>query len=82
MTELRQKLVDIILSFAPPDVKRSQIEAAKVLKDLPIDSIALLGAFDEIEEEFGIKFAGAATPEMTLDEFEAMLAGLIAKQNA
>jgi acyl carrier protein len=82
MTELRQKLVDIILSFAPPDVKRSQIEEAKVLKDLPIDSIALLGAFDEIEETFGIKFAGAATPEMTLDEFEAMLAKLIAAQNA
>jgi acyl carrier protein len=82
MTELRQKLVDIILSFAPPDVKRSQIEEAKVLKDLPIDSIALLGAFDEIEEQFGIKFAGAATPEMTLDDFEAMLARLIAAQNA
>jgi acyl carrier protein len=82
MTELRQKLVDIILSFAPPDVKRSQVEEAKVLKDLPIDSIALLGAFDEIEEEFGIKFAGAATPEMTLDEFEAMLSKLIAQKNA
>jgi acyl carrier protein len=74
--------VDIILSFAPPDVKRSQIEEAKILKDLPIDSIALLGAFDEIEEQFGIKFAGAATPEMTLDDFEAMLAKLIAAQNA
>jgi acyl carrier protein len=82
MTELRQKLIDIILSFAPPDVKRAQIEETKVLKDLPIDSIALLGAFDEIEEHFGIKFAGAATPEMTLDEFEAMLSKLIVAKHA
>jgi acyl carrier protein len=82
MTELREKLIEIILSFAPPDVKRSQIEETKVLKDLPIDSIALLGAFDEIEEHFGIKFAGAATPDTTLDEFEAMLSKLIAQKNA
>ena len=83
MTELRQKLVDIIASYAPPDVTRSQIEAATGLRDLPVDSIALLGAFDEIEEQFGVRIgAGAATPETTLDEFEAMLARLIAQKNA
>jgi acyl carrier protein len=82
MTEMRQQLFDILQSYAPPDVKRSQIEDAKVLRDLPMDSIALLGAFDEIEEQFGIKFAGAATPDMTLDDFEAMLAKLIAAKNA
>jgi len=82
MTELRQQLFDILQSYAPPDVKRSQIEEAKVLRDLPMDSIALLGAFDEIEEQFGIKFAGAATPDMTLEDFEAMLAKLIAAKNA
>ena len=82
MTELRQQLFDILQSYAPPDVKRSQFEEAKVLRDLPMDSIALLGAFDEIEEQFGIKFAGAATPDMTLEDFEAMLAKLIAAKNA
>jgi acyl carrier protein len=82
MTELREQLFEILQSYAPPDVKRSQIEEAKVLKELPMDSIALLGAFDEIEEHFGIKFAGAATPDMTLDEFEAMLGRLIAAKNA
>jgi acyl carrier protein len=82
MTELREQLFEILQSYAPPDVKRSQIEEAKVLKELPMDSIALLGAFDEIEEHFGIKFAGAATPDMTLEEFEAMLAKLIAAKNA
>ena len=82
MTELRQQLFDILQSYAPPDVKRSQIEDAKVLRDLPMDSIALLGAFDEIEEQFSIKFGGAATPDMTLDDFEAMCAKLIAARNA
>ena len=82
MTELRQKLLDIIASYAPPDVKRSQFEEAKFLRDLPIDSIAMLGAFDEIEEQFGIKFAGAAHPDMSIDEFEAMMAKLIAEKNA
>ena len=47
-----------------------------------MDSIALLGAFDEIEEQFGIKFGGAATPDMSLDDFEAMCAKLIAAKNA
>jgi len=82
MTELREQLFEILQSYAPPDVTRAQIEAAKVLKELPMDSIALLGAFDEIEEQFGIKFAGAATPDMTLEAFEAMLAKLIAEKNA
>lgn len=82
MTELRQKLLDIIQSYAPPDVKRSQFEEAKLLRDLPIDSIAMLGAFDEIEEQFGIKFAGAATPDMSIDDFVAMMAKLIAEKNA
>jgi acyl carrier protein len=82
MTELRQKLLEIIASFAPPDVKPEAFAEAKTIKDLPLDSIALLGAFDEIEEEYGIKFAGAATPEMTIDDFEAMLAKLIAEKNA
>jgi acyl carrier protein len=82
MTELRQQLLDILQSYAPPDVKRSQFEEAVVLRDLPMDSIALLGAFDEIEEQFGIKFAGAATPDMTIVDFEAMLAKLIAAKNA
>jgi acyl carrier protein len=82
MTELRQQLFDILQSYAPPDVKRSQIEEAKVLRDLPMDSIALLGAFDEIEEQFGIKFTGAVSPDMPLDEFEAMVEKLIAAKNA
>jgi acyl carrier protein len=82
MTELRQKLLDIIASYAPPDVKRSQFEDAKLLRDLPIDSIAMLGAFDEIEEEFGIKFGGAAHPDMPVDDFVALMARLIAEKNA
>ena len=82
MTELRQQLFDILQSYAPPDVKRSQIEEAKVLRDLPMDSIALLGAFDEIEEQFGIKFAGAVSPDTTLDDFETMVEKLITAKNA
>jgi acyl carrier protein len=82
MTELRQKLLEIIASYAPPDAKPSAFAEARTIKDLPLDSIALLGAFDEIEEEYGIKFAGAATPEMTIDDFEAMLARLIAEKHA
>ena len=82
MTELRQKLLEIIASYAPPDAKPSAFTEAKMIKDLPLDSIALLGAFDEIEEHYGIKFAGAATPEMTIDDFEAMLAKLIAQADA
>ena len=82
MSELRVKLLEIIASYAPPDAKPSAFAEAKQIKDLPLDSIALLGAFDEIEEHYGIKFAGAATPEMTIDDFEAMLAKLIAEKNA
>ena len=80
MTELRQKLLEIIASYAPPDAKPEAFAAAKTIKELPLDSIALLGAFDEIEEQYEIKFAGAATPDMTIDDFEAMLAGLIAEK--
>ena len=82
MTELRQKLLEIIASYAPPDAKPDAFAQAQTIEDLPLDSIALLGAFDEIEEEYGIKFAGAATPEMTIDDFEAMLARLIAEKHA
>jgi len=82
MTELRQKLLEIIASYAPPDAKPSAFTEAKTIKDLPLDSIALLGAFDEIEEQYNIKFAGAATPDMTIDDFEAMLATLIAQADA
>ena len=82
MSELRVKLLEIIASYAPPDAKPSAFAEAKQIKALPLDSIALLGAFDEIEEQYDIKFAGAATPEMTIDDFEAMLAKLIAEKNA
>jgi hypothetical protein len=47
-----------------------------------MDSIALLGAFDEIEEQFGIKFAGAVSPDTTLDDFETMVEKLITAKNA
>ncbi len=82
MTELRQQLFDILQSYAPPDVKRSQIEEAKILRDLPMDSIALLGAFDEIEEQFSIKFVGGVSPDTSLDDFEAMVQKLIAARDA
>ncbi len=82
MSELRQKLLEIIASYAPPDASPAAFVQAKTIKDLPLDSIALLGAFDEIEEQYNIKFAGAATPDMTIDDFEAMLARLIAQANA
>jgi acyl carrier protein len=81
MTELREKVLEIIASYANCPV--SALLECKTLGELPLDSIALLGAFDEIEEEFDIKLGEAVPPETTLDELEAKLARLIAaKTNA
>ncbi len=80
MTELREKILEIIASYA--NVEPATLSDAKTLGDLPIDSIGLLGAFDEIEEQFDVKLGEAVPPETTLDALEAMLQRLIeAKKN-
>jgi len=79
MSELRTKLLQVIAEFA--NVEPSALVDCKTVADLPLDSIGMIGVFDEIEEIYGVKVEGV-TPENTLDELEANLARAIAAKNA
>ena len=80
MSELREKLLAIVASYATGDA--SGLAAAKTLRELPVDSVGLLGVLDEIEDEYGIKIGEGLQPETTIDDFEARIAGLIAARDA
>ena len=79
MSELRTKLLQVIAEFA--NVEPAALEKCRTVADLPLDSIGMIGVFDEIEEIYGVKVEGI-TPETTLDEFEAVLARQVAARNA
>ena len=79
MSELRTKLLQIIAEFA--NVEPAALADCKTVADLPLDSIGMLGVFDEIEELYEVKVEGV-TPETTIDDFEALLSRLIAARQA
>jgi len=79
-TELRAKILEIIASYA--NVEPQSMADAKTLQDLPIDSVGMLGAFDEIEEEYDIKLGEGITPETTVDQFVELLQAIIAAKHA
>lgn len=79
MSELRTKLLQIIAEFA--NVEPAALADCRTVADLPLDSIGMLGVFDEIEELYEVKVEGV-TPETTIDDFEAILSRLIAARQA
>jgi acyl carrier protein len=79
MSEIRTKLMQIIAEFA--NVEPAALVDCKTIADLPLDSIGMLGVFDEVEEVYEVKVEGI-TPETSLDEFEAVLTRLVAAKNA
>jgi len=80
MSALREKLLAIVASYATGDT--AGLADAKSLRELPVDSVGMLGVLDEIEDEFGIKIGEGLQPETTIDDFEALVAGLIAARDA
>jgi acyl carrier protein len=82
MPSVREKLNEIIAEFA--GVKTEDVAKADALSQIEVDSITMLGIVDEIEEHFGIKIdvAGDFNFDMTMNDFVALIDGLVAKKNA
>lgn len=80
MTELRETLLDIIAEYA--NVDAATLTQAVAIRDLPVDSVAMLGVLDELEERFEIRITADLREDTTLDEFEALIARLIAERDA
>ncbi len=82
MSSVREKLNQIIAEFA--GVKVDDVAKAETLSQIEVDSITMLGIVDEIEEFFGIKIdvAGDFNFDMSMNDFEALISGLVAKKNA
>ncbi len=82
MSSVREKLNEIIAEFA--GVKTEVVAQAESLSQVEVDSITMLGIVDEIEEYFGIKIdvAGDFNFDMSMNDFEALISGLVAKKSA
>ena len=80
MTPLRETLLGIIAEYA--NVDASTLSQAVILRDLPVDSVAMLGVLDEIEERYEIRISADLHGETPIDAFEALVARLIAERDA
>jgi acyl carrier protein len=82
MSSVREKLNEIIAEFA--GIKTEDVAKADTLSQIEVDSITMLGIVDEIEEHFDIKIdvAGDFNFDMTMNDFVALIDGLVAKKNA
>jgi acyl carrier protein len=82
MSSVREKLNQIIAEFA--GIKTEDVAKADTLSQIEVDSITMLGIVDEIEEHFGIKIDVASNFnfDMSMNDFVALIDGLVAKKNA